>query len=300
MTRNRVILSIAVLLFAAGGLWLACSETGVTPPAAPAAPPDKGWTATGAETSNTEVTLDPALVASQRPSRATGHAAVVTQLRLENKYGERWDEVASLIRAIAVLRGSTGRVGVFDEMLDPLKLARWKSAFPTRTPAEQLGPPEDEAARWGVFRQRVLDDGNAPVPPTYAEMQKWYRNMNKEEQTDYSISVLTQYVEYLKSGTQPAGPGRGSSGGGAMLSFSVSTAYAAQSSCRTRCYRRAVEVFRVLDGICIDGYHGCCAAEGPCYAGSDAREYCVDELDDCQSDALDVYHDWYNRCRRYC
>ena len=166
MTRNRLVLSLGVLLFAAGSLWLACSETGVTPPAAPAGTPDKGWTATGADTSATEATLDPALVASQRPSRATGHVAVATQLRLETQYGQRWDEVASLIRAIAVLKGADKRVGIFDEILDPLKLAEWKSVIPTRSATEQPNPFSDDAQRWERVRQRIRSQGGGRVPAT--------------------------------------------------------------------------------------------------------------------------------------
>lgn len=40
---KRIILSIAVLLFVAGGVWIACNETTVAPPAAPStASTDKG------------------------------------------------------------------------------------------------------------------------------------------------------------------------------------------------------------------------------------------------------------------
>lgn len=105
MTGNRVILSLAVLLFAAGGLWLACSESGVTAPAAPAAPPDKGWTATEAETSNPGITLDSS--SSERTTTAHRAASTVqtpnpTQISRGKK--DAWQAAARTRVALALLR----------------------------------------------------------------------------------------------------------------------------------------------------------------------------------------------------
>lgn len=104
MTRNRVILSIAVLLFAAGGLWLACSETGVTPPAAPSAPPDKGWTATGAETSNTKVTLDSSREHATTAHRATSTVRTPSPTQISGGKHDAWQAAARTRVALALLR----------------------------------------------------------------------------------------------------------------------------------------------------------------------------------------------------
>ena len=310
MTRNRLILSLGVLLFVAGGLWLACSETGVTPPAAPAGTPDKGWTATGADTSATEATLDPALVASQRPSRATGYAAVLTQLRLEDKYGQRWDEVASLISAIAVLKGADKRVGVFNEMLDPVKLTHWKSIFPVRSVARSDSPFGNEAQSWEALRRKIRTQGGVPVPESFAEMQARHARMTDTERVSYAVELLTEYVEYLKSAplAEQGVTGRG----GAMLSVTpfgilsastVATQRRSRTACVADCQRRATDLINILYGICADEFLACCRDEGGCRNPpntNDAYDYCEVDYYDCTDDAAVVYREWFSRCTRAC
>lgn len=299
MTRNRLILSLGMLLFAAGGLWLACSETGVTPPAAPAATPDKGWTATGADTSATEATLDPALVASQRPSRATGYAAVVTQLRLEHKYGQRWEEVATLVRAIAVLRGTDTKIRVLDEMLDPLKLARWKTEYPTRWAAHAQTHARIMERAWEAGRQRIRARGDS-VPPTYGEMVKRENRMTQADRAASDIELLADYAELLKGRTENR---RQSHTGGPtryVVRFSA-LPQNSQSPCEISCDARANAIFWTAISICVDVYNACCRnGTGRCTEGSDKYTQCFGDWNDCVVDAEIVRDDWRDRCRDTC
>lgn len=299
---KRIILSIAVLLFVAGGVWIACNETTVAPPSAPSATsPDKGWTAAGSESSGSEVTLNPTL-ASQRPSRDTGFAAVMTHLRLEDTYGERWDEVASLIHAIAVLKGADRRAGIFGEMLDPLKLARWKSDFPTRSTTLATDHAEKKRA-WDAGRETIRAAGQVPVPPTYEAMLARENRMSQGERAALAIELLKEYVEHLKVNIASR---ERSSAGGAMLSTGYLAAVVQRRAvCRQNCFQRASSVYWTLVGICDDEYQSCCREGTPsgrsiCYAGSDRREDCLWDREDCVNDALDVYTEWYHRCVRAC
>lgn len=301
---KRIILSIAVLLFVAGGVWVACNETGVAPPSAPSAtPPDKGWTAAGSESSASEVTLNPTLVARQRPSRDIGFAAVITHLRLEDKYGERWDEVASLVHAIAVLEDADRRAGVFAEMLDPLKLARWKSDFPAR-PATLATDHAEKKRAWEAGREAIRAEGQVPVPPTYETMLARENRMTKSERAALAIELLKEYVEHLK-GTL-ASRAR-SSAGGAMLStgYYLATMVQARSTCRQDCHDRASSVYWTLVGICDDEYQACCRYGNPggrstCFVGSGRLRTCRNIWNQCVAAAMRVYTNWYHRCTYAC
>lgn len=299
---KRIVLSIAVLLFVAGGVWIACNETTVAPPAAPSATTaDRGWTDAGSETSASEVTLNPTLVASQRPSRQVGYAAVLTQIRLEGEYGQRWDEVAALIRAIAVLKGLDHRVGVFNEMLDPLKIADWKTKFPIRSTAGLFNPFGTDEQRWEKMRQTIRAEGGVRVPVTYGELQARRRTMTEAERTAAAIQLLTEYVEMLKSDTESGLRRRGGGGGGAMLwAAPVGLGLGTQlpPRCENSCEDRADELLSILMSVCYDEYHACCG--NSCRRGNARHRDCSEDFFDCKDDARDVYREWMRRCEFVC
>lgn len=296
---KRIILSIAMLLFIAGGVWIACDEATLAPPAAPsAASTDRGWTVVDSESPATEVSRDHGLVASQRPSREVGYAAVLTQLRLEDKYGQRWDQVAGLIRAIAALKGLNHRVGVFDEMLDPLKIAEWKSDYPIRSTSGLFNPFGTDEQRWERMRQRIRAEGGVHVPSTYAELQARNRTKTKDELAVAAIQVLTEYVEMLKSDAES---GRRGGGGGAMLwAAPAALGFGLQlpPRCENSCEDRADQLLNVLMSICFDEYYACCGNH--CSEGNARHRDCSDDFFDCEDDARDVYNDWMRRCDFVC
>ena len=299
---KRIILSIAMLLFIAGGVWIACDEATLAPPAAPsAASADKGWTATGSG-SSAEVTLNPDLVASQRRSPGRRFAVAMTHLRLKDKYGEGWDEVANLIRAIAVLKGDHRRVSMYDEMLDPLKLTQHKAEFPTRSVAHARAHAGRVERAWESGRKRIRASGRLPVPPSYDQMVARENRMTAEDRTTEAIEALTAYAESLKTDTASI---RRARGGGSLLSISVLAVGAPMlqgRGCRANCHGRASAIYWVAIGICTDEFHDCCQDEGGCVQSppNAAHETCEDGWEDCWQEAYDAYDLWYHRCLRLC
>ena len=282
---------LAFLLLAV--FWIACDPSAKVPTAPnpeaaashPAAsePPEGGLTV-----------VPSAALASHSSAEVR---AVRVARRYRELYGASWKDIVATLRQLGNLTGRSHMQNVADIIQSDARMSRLLSEIPDLSDSEKAERNARLVNGWNILRDRIAQDDRAPVPPAYDELG---RGRTADARGRDTLRSLERLLE-MHTGSLADGSGLKPMFARPFTVF-LFTLVGVQydPNCLIGCRRDALDILQVLYEECDADYDACCAAHGPCTAGSPGRERCLGEWNDCIEDAQDYYRRWFSWCIRWC
>ena len=224
------------------------------------------------------------------------HAVRVAR-RLKTDYGTSWKDIVATLRQVGQLSGRPHLQDIAGIIENDARITKLLSEIPDLSDSEKAARDELRAAGWEILRDRIAQDGTAPVPSAYEDIA---RGRTADERGRDTLRALNRLVEMYTETLEGESTSSPTTNPPSNESPSASGSAQYDPQCLLGCRQDAQDLLAILYEDCYDDYDDCCAIHGPCYAGSPGRERCLNEWYDCIDDARDQYRRWFAWCIRWC